>query len=224
MPSVSWYVDSLLVECGKSSQAIKQQFERKAGEIALEIIRAAGGRFNALAKTQTISILTTTTRYKLNADFNVARKSFAEYNSDDEFVRLIYVISKTGLLKRKQDDAPSGATMCYIEFDNEAAAGRGWYLILGKAPAAATTYKFDYYRQPTEQDIDVIEDSTLMKRGIRAQFPELFTTAQVDAAIYLKRMPNFVEDPSETMTDMVLSPSAKTRKRNRLARKIGKGY
>jgi len=217
-------VDRLISDSGKTGPEIQAKIERKVGEVALEMLQQSGGRFRTLSRTQEISINTTDLQYKLNSDFFTARTSCAEYDSSGNFVRLIYIVGKTEVLHTIENNAPAAANMCYIEFNHDGSDGRGNYLVLADEASTSCTYKFEYYREPTENDIDAIEEWSLLMRGVRASLPEFFTTAEVDAHIYLRKLGHYQEDIGRVLTDVRMVPDQRTSKRNRLSHKIGRGH
>lgn len=224
MPSIDYYVNVLVAEANEDNPAIRSKLELRAREVAMELLRAGDGRFEKLKKTQTININTTDTRYLLNTDFNKVRKTFNEVDSSGNFMANIYCLSERASQRRLSDDSPI-ANITYVEYDPDGADGPGYYLVLAAQSSSARTFKFEYYRKYSSDDIEIIDDETTVKRGIRMgmlkQFPD---TAQNDAYIYARRLNTFGEDPEDVMTDIILVPDRHKANLYRVMWRAGRGH
>lgn len=223
MASRAFIVDGLLRETGKTSPAVRADIDRKVGEITLELLSQNDGRFKGLEKTQVISVVADTQQYKLNADFFTAKKSFHEVDSDGNFVAKLSIVSKSELFNRKTEDAYAGIKLGYIEFLTSGPSGRGYYMHLGADPTDTATYHFDYYREPTTADTDIIRKIVILQHGVRASLPQYFENAEYEAGIYVRRLQGFKESPDINVTDAMITPNPRIAKHNQRMHKIGQG-
>jgi len=224
MASVAYLADMLMQEAGKASPDVRLRIEEKIGEITLEILQESEGRFKRLAKTQNISVLATVKDYLLPSDYFTARREIIEIDSDGNFVRRVYVVSEMEVYTRIEADTNLSKSYCWIDFREDGAEGRGYYLHLAVEPTEAATYRFAYYRQPKEDDAEVIDSFTLIKRGVRGNLPDLFPkTAEVDIQIYLGRLGQSGENPGQHVTEIVVHPGRRRGRLNSLQHKIGSG-
>lgn len=223
MASISRIVQDMMLEAGKSSADVRRLIEAKAGEVAVSLLSQNDGRFRHLEKTQTISVLEDVRTYKLNGDFNTARETFVEVNSDGEYVAECACVSKNEVYKRLQEGAYAGGRIGYIKEDKTGSSGPGKYLVLAGDPAEDTTYEFDYYRKPTEADIDAITNEEIVKNGIRAGMPQYFDRPDYYAIIYERQKSGFREHPEKTVKHIRIRPAARLRAFNRRQYNYGKG-
>lgn len=224
MASKSRVVDTLLLDAGKTDPGTRGRIERKVGEITLELLTQNEGRFSGLSRSDQISILTTSTKYKMQPDFFAIAPTGAELDSDGEYVDTIIIVSKAEILGRKRDGAAYNARLCWIEKLQDGPNGRGWYLCLAADATADVTYEIDYFREPTENDVDEVADEALLKAGVRAGLPDLFpATYERDEYKYLKRLPDHRESTGRFVTRIVMVPSKIAAKKNKLQHTIGRG-
>jgi len=223
MASKSHIVDSLLVECGKASAGVREEISRKVGEIALDMLQQNDGRFSALKKTETYTIATDTLKYKLPADFFAIAVESQEVDSDGAYKNIVEIVDKDDILTRKRQGAYYGYRLCYIELDTDNASGRGWYLVLSDYAPSSAIFEIDYFREPTEDDVDAIKETSLLKSGVRGALPHLFSTAEVDSYKYMNRIDKYQESPTKTRTSLSYRPNIRTQRRNQLMHRIGRG-
>jgi hypothetical protein len=221
MASVDTLVNALLAHAIRDTPSLRTKLESDVGEIALEMIQKAGGKFAKLKKTQTISIDTTNTTYLLDPDFNKPSRTFNAVDSDGDFVCQIYVIAKAAIQKRMEEGSPT-ENFCYIEYQEGGRSGRGYYIVLPSAASSARTFEFDYYRHATERDVDIIEETTMLKRGVRGRHREDFETWRDDAIKYSRFLDIFESDVADLITDIVFTPSLRQIKVNRLQHRAGR--
>lgn len=222
MATTATILEELIAEIGKDSPLIRQKIESKIGDVVLEILSQNEGRFKALEKTQSISVLVDVTRYKLNSDFNTAKDTFYEVDSLGEFVARCHIVSKSDAFSRLADEGVVGPRICYVEFDS-ATATRGWYLVLTQKPKTAVTYKFDYFRTPATSDTDVIKKHAAIKHGVRGMSPEHFSNSQAEITIYVRMLSGIKESPDKWVTDAQVLPPARFVAHNQFMHKIGGG-
>jgi hypothetical protein len=224
MANRTTYVEQLCAEAGKSDPATKAEIDRKVGEIALEMLVQSEGRFAELARTQSISVTTVLTKYLLESDFFAAAQEHEILDSDGEFAGVCHIVAKGEILRRKNYDDEYDHQLAHIEFLQDGTGGRGWYLILALEPTAAYTYEFQYYREPTEDDVSVIKEESLLKAGVRAGLPTLFpNTAPVDAQKYYSKLGGFREDQTRYRGQIMVMPNLRTQNLNKLQHRIGRG-
>jgi hypothetical protein len=223
MASTAQIVEDILVEIGKRGTAVRRKVETAVNDTVVDMLQQNDGRFRGLAKTQTINVLADTVEYKLNADFNTAKDTFAEYDSDDEFVARVFVLTKSEIHNRLAEGAPVHRLMSYIEFYESHTNGRGNYLILSQDPTTTHIYKFDYYREPTPEDTDIIRKTAILKHGIRGRLPDYYEQAEYESAIYLRMLQGFRESAERFVTDMIITPPARIGANNDLSHKVGSG-
>ena len=223
MASKSFILDALLDECGKDSPQTREQLSQKIGEITLELLSQNNGRFFGLKKVSTLSITTGATQYLLPADFHTVSSDSAEVDSTGAYVQDVHVLPKSDIRERVREEYHYDCHYAYVEKLEDGPSGRGYYLTIAVAPTTTKTFEIEYYRRPTENDTDVITDYALIKRGVRAQFPALFETAEVDRHIYLNRLPNFAESTRRMVTDEYVLPPRRVQRRNRNMHNYGAG-
>lgn len=225
MASKSFILDSLLNECGKDSPQVREQMSEKIGEITLELLSRNDGKFFGLKKVTTLSITADeTTQFKLPADYHTISIDSCEVNvTTGAYIQDIHVLEKSDIRQRIRDRAHYDCHYGYIEKLEAGPTGRGYYLTLAVASTKVRSFEIEYFRRPTENDTDVISEYTLIERGVRAQYPSLFKTAKVDRAIYLNRLPRFVEKRRRNVTDSYVLPPKRIQRHNRNQHKRGAG-
>ena len=223
MSSRATITDELLVESGRQGTATRRKIDQKVGGITLELLQQGDGRFRGLSKSQTISVLADTTQYKLDSSFNTAKKTMFEQNTDGTFKNKVSILAKAEVFERKSNDGPTSALMGYIELLTSHADGRGYYLTLSEKPTAATTYNFEYYREPTANDSDVIRKPEIIKHGVRGNLPEYFENSDIQLRIYLQRMEGFRESPERFVTDFIMTPAPRIGQHNKSMHDISQG-
>lgn len=225
MASKAHLVGLLLKESGKDSPTVQKEIEQKVGEITVELLQQNDGRFKGLLREQTITVAVGTSAYLLNPDFHTAMKTAHEVNSAGKVVRKLTVISRAEYISRLDEGAYAGELMAYIDFLEDGPQERGYYLIFGDTPTATAIYKFPYYREPTENDADVIRKFNIVKRGVRGSLPHLFpTTALLDAEIYLRHLEGFKERAEKFRTTAgIIVPAPRVGAFNRRMNDIGQG-
>jgi len=104
--------------------------------------------------------------------------------------------------------------------------GPGYYLVIVDEPdssEAGNIYKFFYYRTPTIDDTDLIKNTTILKTGVRAQAGAYNPNAPTDLGIYLRMKSGFVEDPLQHAHHLIVRPSRRAQRHNRLMHQRGQG-
>ena len=223
MASTAQITEDLLIEIGRRGTAVTREVESAVRDTVVDLLEQAEGRFRGLEKTQTISIVSGTKEYKLNADFGTTKDSFAEYNSDGDFAGKVYIFTKSEVQNRLSESAPTSRRMGYIQFYESHASGRGSYLILSVEPTESVTFEFDYYRNPTPDDTDIIRNTSILKHGARGRLSKYFDDAEYNMGIFLRMRSGFRETPERVVTDMIITPSARTGTHNKLLHKAGAG-
>lgn len=223
MASKAVVVDDLARELDVTTPTALDEIEQTVGDITLDLLSQNDGQFKGLQVYTDIVVTVGNTAYLLPADFNTALETFYEMNSDGEYVGEVDVISKEEMFRRKSDNAYAGRKLSYIEFRYNGSSGRGWYLVLGAEPSETATYRFDYYRQATSDDTDIIRNVEILKTGCRGKLTKYNQNAQQDRVIYLRMREGFRENPQKTVTKSIMTPSRPTGLHNRLMNKIGRG-
>lgn len=223
MATTSQIVDELMTEANKTTTAVRKQIEQAVGDIVLELLQQNDGRFRGLEKTQSITVTSGVKQYKLNSDFNTAKRTFHEVNSDGDFVAKCECLSKAEIFSRKAEGGHLTYRFGYIEFEASHSSGRGYYLTLAEEPTGTAYFEFEYYREPTREDADIIRKPSIVKHGVRGRMPRLFDTAEADLGIYLRRIQGFKESPERFVTALIVTPPPRVAKRNRFFHDIGRG-
>lgn len=226
MASTSQIVNDLMDEIGKDSPDIAHALELTVGEVVVELLGQNEGRFSSLSKTETLSILTTQTRYILPADFNTAKVTSTEVDTDGTLKGIIYIMPKAEIQERLVRGGAAHARFCYVEFSEDGynGDGRGYYLTLAKEVTENTTYEFEYYRKPVTTDVDLIRNPGSIKRGVRANSPKYFPeNNDVNMAIYENVKKGFSDKPQRYATSILVTPSPQTSRRNVRMHRIGRG-
>jgi len=217
MSSKATIVQRLMDEFGKDSQAARQQIEQAVGEITVDLLSQNQGRFLGLEKTLSITINNTDTEYRLPADFNTAKKTFYEVNSDGDYIAECMCLSKSEVQNRMSEGAYSGYRLAYIRRNILGASGRGDYLVIADAPDETKYFEFDYYREPTENDTDVIRNDHIVMTGARGLLPQFvdMDRAAYQTGIYSRMRDGFREHPEKRKTKRIMLPSKRIGNHNR---------
>ncbi len=223
MASTDVIVEELMREFGKSSSNIRMRIEEKVGDIVVDLLTQNDGRFKSLEKTQTISIVVGTKEYRLPVDFNTAKKTFYEVNSDGNIIEECSIVPKANIHRRKMEGRYAGYRIGRIQHFDSHEDGRGMYLVLADESPENTTFEFDYYRMPTKTDTDLIRSPDIIKTGVRKSFPEYNINANYDLEIYLRMKSGFKENPEKFNTTITINPSRRAGSHNRSMRDIGNG-
>lgn len=224
MASKSFILDSLLNECGKDSPQVREQMSQKIGEITLELLSQNRGKFFGLKKVTTLSITADTTQFKLPADYHTISIDSCEVNvTTGAYIQDVHVLEKSDIRERIRESAHYDCHYGYIEKLEAGPEGRGFYLTLAVASTQVRSFEIEYFRRPTENDTDVIVEYTLIQRGVRAQYPSLFKTAEVDRHIYVARLPRFVEKRQRNVTGSYVLPPKRIQRHNKNQHRRGAG-
>lgn len=223
MPSKAAIASEIMVEFGKSDSQTAARVEQKVGDITIDLLSQNQGRFKGLEKTQSISIESGTSEYKLNTDFNSAKEQFYEVNSSGIVVAECTLTTSREINRRIVEGETVTHRMCFIKYYDSHDSGKGVYLVLAEEPTESATYEFEYYRKPTVEDTDIIRNTEIIKLGTRAGFPEFNPKAAYELGIYERRKEGFKEEPEKYNPKMVVKPSRRTSKFNRIMRTIGGG-
>lgn len=225
MASNAAIVEELMRECGKTSDAVRNRISQKVGEVVTEILQQNEGRFKGLFKSETITVTATERYYRLPSDFHSPSDTFHEVDSDGDFVSRVTLSTKSEIFGRKEEGITAGEKMAYVEFlESHGTTGRGWYLVLADAPTESKSYVFDYYREATANDADIIRKSVAIKHGTRGQMPDLFPGWQAEQAIYLSMLNGIMERPDKYTSGLIIKPGKRTRNLNRKMHDIGQGH
>jgi hypothetical protein len=214
----------VMKEVGKDSPELLTRIESIIGELTVDLLSQDEGRHAGLRKRQDITISTTTAQYKLNSNFASPISPFIEVNSSGTFVREIDIVTDEEFYHRQANsDVYPAERYGRIEKLETGLEGRGFYLILGKIPDAVGYYKLFYYRDPTENDTELIRNSAILKSGARAKLKDVNPEYMVDLETYLRMRSGFQGDVPK-VTRLVLRNSAKVQEHNRQMHRIGRGY
>lgn len=206
MASRAKTVNDLMVDFGKTSPDARAKIDKKVGEITVDLLSQNEGRFKALEKTVSISILTSTREYRLPADFNTAKRTFFEVDDDGNFIAECSVLTKSEIHRRYNDGRYAGYRLCFIKHITDNTAGPGLYLVLAADAPGAKTWEFDYYREPAETDAEVIRNTKILKQGVKADLIEFNLRAADDMVIYLRMREGFKEDVEKYLTKTRVIP------------------
>ena len=225
MANASKIIDDLMNEWGKSGPELAMRLEQKIGEVTVDLLSQNEGQFKGLEKTQAISIAVDQKEYLLNADFNTAQKNFYEVDDDGDPVREIFVVTKKEMFNKLLNDSSLATDLVYVKQHDTGynGDGPGWYLILPTEPSETTTFEFTYYRFPVAGDTRLIRNETILKTGVKREFPEHNLAWQTDTLIYNKMRGGFKENPDKFKTRSVTLPNDRTQRHNRMLHKIGRG-
>jgi len=216
-------VQELADEWGKSSPDVLAQIEAKVGEITIDLLSQNECRFAGLRKSTTQTITAGTTVYKLPYDFATIVKQTSVVDADGAFVAEFTFCDEKEFIRRLSLGGYATNRFAMIEYRVDGSDGPGWYMILGGDWDETGYLKIPYYRKPTADDTELIENETILKSGVRSQFPQFNLRAQMDAVEYMRRRSGFRENPDAITTSMQIKPSRRTQAKNRLQHKIGDG-
>ncbi|MFQ5454245.1 MAG: hypothetical protein ACE5D6_08675, partial [Candidatus Zixiibacteriota bacterium] len=101
--------------------------------------------------------------------------------------------------------------------------GMGYYLVLADDAPEATTFELDYYRKPTRNDADIIENVDIIKMGVKGSIPQYVADSIYSLEIYERMKRGFRENPEKFAPRLVMMPSRKIAKLNRRMHNIGQG-
>lgn len=222
MASPAKIVSDLMNEAGKMAPEIQIKMESIVGEVTVDLLSQNGSRFAGLEKSKTLTITTSATSFILPADFRTAQPSLIEQTSDEAFVRELDVFSEREYYRRRADAGFRQDRVCYLELKVVSGSKR-WYLTIGASPSSTKYYKFFYWREAQANDTDLIPNETMVKHGVRSNFPELFPNFMASIAIYGNMREKFKEDVGRLSTNMRIRPSLRVERINRVMHKIGRG-
>jgi len=223
MADTAQLLSELAREFGRTDQLAKTQIEAWIGEIVVDLLSQDEGRFKALEKTETISINTTDTEYLLPADFNTARKTFAEVDSEGNWVGDCVVVAKKRLHRHLKQGKYTGHRLTYIKQKAAVGGTPGFYLVLAAASATVTIFDFDYYRIPTANDAGLIRNPRIIKMGVRGQAIEFNPKADYHEAIYINMKKGFRDAPERYLTRLEMLPTRRIGRHNRNMKIYGGG-
>ena len=223
MADRSLIVTEIMEEIGKSSPQVRTEVDRIVGEVTLDILQQNDSRFRKLRKTYPLTVNTTDKEYKLPADFKTATKFFIQVDSAGEYVGQVEIVTESEFWRRKGDSQYGGNYYAKIEVLVSHASGAGEYLVFNALHEDTSYYEFPYYRKPTEHDTDIIENSTIIKEGVRGMLSKYIPTSTAHLTTYTRMKSGVRESPTERATGMAMMPSKVTRNLNRLLHKIGRG-
>jgi hypothetical protein len=210
-------------EFGKKSPDFRTRLELLAGNITVDLLSQNEGRFRGLDRTQLITAQSGDSRFRLNADFNTAKKTFFQVDSAGTFIAECALVSKAEIHRRIVEGRYSGYRLGYVVNDAEGEEEGLWYLVLAETPSDTTYYEFDYYRQPTSNDTHIIRNPEIIKQGIRSRLADINPNVQNDSITYERMRQGFIEDPEKYATNIDLLPPRRTMRHNAQMYDIGKG-
>lgn len=218
-------VEELLRESGKTTEAVRRRIDDKVAAITVEILQQNEGKFKGLLKSFEFTTEVGERFYRLPPDFYSASDTFHEVDpTTREFVGRLTITTKAEIFDRKAEDVYAGDRMAFVEFLEDHADGRGWYLVLADDPEDARDYVLDYYRAATSSDTDIIRKVEILKRGVRGELPDLYVTAMEDKAVYLRMLSGVIERSNRFVPAMVIKPNKRVREHNRRMRRYGQGH
>lgn len=223
MASKPLLVSELMEEFGKKSPDFRARLELLAGNITVDLLSQNEGRFRGLDRSQLITAQSGDSRFRLNSDFNTAKKTFAQVDASRVFVAECAIVGKGEVHRRITEGRYSGHRLAYVVNDAEGEEEGLWCLVLASAPSETTYYEFDYYRQATANDTHIIRNPEIIKAGIRSRLADLNPNVQNDVVIYERMKQGFVEDPEKYATNIDLLPPRRTMRHNAQMYDIGKG-
>lgn len=217
-------VQELLTEFDKNTPAAATKIDLKVGDITLELLNLNGGRFKDLERSTTLTLVSGTTEYLLPDDFNTAKKTHSEVDSEGKFIAECTVVSKAAVHRRIAEGQYRGYRIGYIA-ELATADIPGKYLILGADPEETTYWEFDYYRTPTKEDTDIIRNIDILKDGVRAGLPEFVgpQMAVIYQGKYEREKQGFREDPEKNLTQIQTQPARRVGRHNQKMQRIGQG-
>jgi len=220
MPSRSTYVKELMAEFGVSGSQISKKIERTVSEVALDMLLQAGARFRRLRKREDITMAVGESSIRVPSNFHTVYQ-LIQVDSDGDFVAKLDVLDDTEYYARKADSDFSGSAYCYLELRDSPSPGE--YLVFNGEFTETTYYRLFYFRTPTPNDVDVIENPRILKYGVRAEYSQYYPDTRKAIGIYEQWKSSVRPSKSRINTGMVLKPSLPTARTNRLMKKIGRG-
>jgi len=202
---------------------VRAQIEQVVGEITIDLLSENDCRFNGLRSSELIEVIAGTTKYKLPVDFATIIRICHVVDSDENYIADFTVVDEQEFYHRKGDGNYEGTRYGFVVYRNDDDGGPGYYLILGADWGDTGYIKFYYYREPTAQDTSIIKNEAILKAGVRSRFPQYNPNFQNDIVIYERRKSGFRESPETTTTGIMLKPSKRVQKLNRLDHKIARG-
>ena len=216
-------VQMIMEEFGKKDADLQKRVAIAVGDVTIDLLSQNDSRFRKLQKTYTITISAGTKSYILPSDFKTAQKKFIQVDSSGDFVAELEIVTERDILIRQAEDTEVSTRSAFIEYRADGDDGPGQYLVLGAEPESTGYYKFYYYRVPTAADTDIIDNVTILKTGVKAKFPVNNPLAGQDIIIYEKMKSGFIETPDTHTTQMVMRPSSRVSKHNKMMHDIGRG-
>ena len=136
---------------------------------------------------------------------------------------MVEIVTDGEFHKRKADVNYAGRIYAFIETRQVPTPGE--YLVLNGKPSETRYFKFQYYRRPSADDADIIENEGLVKEGVRAKRADMVGGEQAAESlrIYLAMKKSVIEHPGQRATGMSLRPTRKQQRLNRLMHRIGRG-
>ena len=228
MASRDAITEDLLIESGRQGTAARRKIDQKVGDVTLELLQQNEGRFRALEKTQTISVVVSTTlagrQYKLDSKFNTAKDTMYEQDLvTGDFKNKITILTEAEVFERLSNAGPTSSLMGYIKYLTSHSSGRGQYLVLSQNPTETKSYIFQYYRAPTPDDTDVIRKTSIIKHGVRGSLPEYFEDSDLELKIYFSMLGGFRESPERFVTDLIMTPPPRIALHNQKMHDISQG-
>ncbi len=223
MASIAQYVDELMANYGKAGADARSKFEQSVSEVILDLLLQNSSRFRRLEKSTTLTFIKDDDAERLPADFRSLKKPLTERESDDSLIAMVEIVTDGEFHKRKADVNYAGRIYAFIETRQVPTPGE--YLVLNGKPSETRYFKFQYYRRPSADDADIIENEGLVKEGVRAKRADMVGGEQAAESlrIYLAMKKSVIEHPGQRATGMSLRPTRKQQRLNRLMHRIGRG-
>ena len=221
MASFGQIVEEMMVEFGKKSSAVRHRVSQAVGEITIDILNQNESRFRKLERESTITLVIGTDAYRLPADLRTIRPIFIQLDTDGDFAAEWEIVSTPEFYRRKGDAEYKGQNYAHIETRQSPIPGE--YLVFDTASTTSGTCKTFYYRRPERTDTDIIENTAAIKEGVRTRFPKFVENAEAHIIIYERMKSGIAESPETRTTGMVLKPSHRQQRLNRLMWRIGRG-
>ncbi len=229
MASKAQIVDEIMLDIGKSTPKVREKVEQHVGDVTVELLSRQKGRFKCLAKDTTLTLNTSYDHYKLPRDYGAASKTFVQVDENDDYVRTLKIESEEAVYERMRKGEYAGVWIGWIKHLTEGDtargySGRGWYLRLPTEPSDTGFYKFYYYRDPTEEDTDLIRNQTIVKKGAMGRLSRsLNPETDRDAGTYQNMMRGFKEDITRHQPEVKIHPNERTRRHNAMMHRRGRG-
>lgn len=223
MSSKALLTSKLMNEFGKDSPDVRNRVDMAISEVVVDLLNQNQSRFRKLGKTEDLTLTPSDTRLKLPSNFKTVNDPFIQVDSDENFLNEVEVVTEREFYRRKGDSNYGGTNYAYIKYNAQGASGAGDYLIFDLAPSVTRYYKFFYFRFPDENDADFIENESIVKDGVRAQFPEFVPDSLMYAQKYEGKKARFKENPETRSTIDIMKPSKMQQRRNRKMHSIARG-